>query len=124
MTHTTQATADTVVTAGAFTADGTSAYLIEFYSYSVIPGATAAGRNVSIQLFDGATAIGTLGIVQTPAAAATVVPVRAARRLVPANASKTYAVKAIVNAGTGTIDAGAGGSGVAMPGYIRITKVT
>lgn len=125
VTATTEATANTVVTAAALTFDGATPALVEFFSPDVAPDNAAAGRRIIFALYDGSSSIGFLGtgpysqVVGNPAD----VPVRVARRLTPAAATKTYSVRAFVSAGTATVSAGAGGAGVALPGYIRITKV-
>jgi hypothetical protein len=122
VTATTDATADTVVSSGAITYEAVP-HLIEFFVRAARPDSGAAGRNLNIALYDSTTSLGLIGLVQTPAAATMWVPVYAMRRLTPTAASHTYIVKAWVNAGTGNIDAGAGGAGVGMPGFIRITRV-
>jgi len=40
----------------------------------------------------------------------------------PASGAHTYAVKAFVSTGTLTINAGAGGSGNLVPGWLRVAK--
>ena len=121
ITAVSEATADTIVTSGAFTADGTSTYLVEFWAPDVI-AQTAAGRNVTFCLYQDGSSIGKLGTVQTPAAATTVFPCYYTRLLVPSQGSRTFSIRAFVNAGTGVVDGGAGGNGNQMPGYIRITR--
>jgi hypothetical protein len=69
-------------------------------------------------LFDGATSLGYLAFSLAAHGPATV-----KRRLTPSSGSHTYSVRAIVDAGTGRVQAGAGGVGVNMPAFIRITKV-
>lgn len=45
-------------------------------------------------------------------------------RLTPSNASHTYSIRGTRVSSNATVVAGAGGSGNAMPGFIRITRVT
>ena len=123
-TATTEGTADTVVTASAFTADGVSAYMVEFFTPAARPDTGAAGRSLSFWLYEDGSSIGRVGFMPTPAAASDLKPVFTPRRLVPSGASHTYSIRASVSAGTGAIDAGAGGAGNQPPGFIRIRKVT
>ena len=122
ITATTEGTANTVVTSDAVTYDGSTAILIDFFSYTA--GPPSGGNNtLQLWLYDGASSIGTLGQINiTNAAAANLKSLRLARRLTPSAASHTYSVRGSVNTGTGTVYAGAGGTGNAVPGYIRITK--
>lgn len=124
ITATTEATANTIVTASSFTADGTSAYLIEFFAPAVRPDTGAIGRILDLYLYEGSGSVGQLAQFRTPAAQSDNKPAFVACRLVPASGSRTYSVRGDVSAGTGVISAGAGGSGNLMPAYIRITKVT
>ena len=68
------------------------------------------------------SAIGTFGIVNSPASNSNNQPQNLRRRLTPSNASHTYSVRAFVSSGTGLIGAGAGGSGTAFPAFIRVWK--
>lgn len=124
-TATTEATANTIVTAGSFAADGSTAVVIEFYAFSVRPDLAAAGRTLSLYLFDdtggGAASIGRIGLFSDPAAVADNKPCHVLRRLVPSAATHTYSVRAAVSAGTGSVGAGAGGVGADMPGFVRVT---
>jgi len=124
ITNTTEGTANTIVTAAAFTADGVSAYFVEYFSADGIPSSGAAGRQLTFVLYLDGASIGQWGICITPAAANVSYPIRLARRTIPAAGSRTYSCRAFVSAGTGTVDAQTGGSGSIMPGYIRITKAT
>lgn len=124
VTATVEASSDTIVTAAAFTADGVSAYLITFSCPDAFPSSAAAGRNLRICLFQDGTTLGHIAVFQTPAAANSINPIERSTRLIPSAGSRTYSIRAFVNAGTGTVDAGTGGSGNLRPGYIRISKVT
>ena len=67
--------------------------------------------------------IGLMGLVRTPTTGNFDVPITVSRRLTPSNAAHTYSIRAFVSAGTGVANAGAGGSGNAMPTFMRIVKV-
>lgn len=121
---TTEATANTVVTANAVAFDGSTIAIIEFWAFSARPDNGAAIRNMSFYLYDGSSSIGRIGLVTTPAAQLDNKPVHLMRRLTPSNASHTYSIRAAVSAGTGSIGAGAGGNAADMPGFIRISKLT
>lgn len=124
VTQTVEASADTVVTAGAFTADGSSAYLIEFVPAYVNADNAGAGRSIKFWLFEDGSSIGSLGLHMAETATNNFSDFQGSRRMVPASGSRTYSIRATVSAGTGSVGAGAGGAGNYMPGYIRITKAT
>lgn len=122
ITATTDATAQTVVSSGAITYEAVP-HLIEFFSPFVLPDSAAASREVWLNLYDGATDLGRLGRVRSPAAAIMSAPATLPRRLTPTAASHTYIIKAWVNAGTGTVAAGVGGTATTLPGFIRIRRI-
>lgn len=119
---TAEASADTVVTGSAVTYDGSTAVVIEFFTPYARPAIDAAGRLLSIYLYDGSSSIGRMGAYITPAASNDSKPILLRRRLTPSAAAHTYSIRATINASTGGLNAGAGGSGADMPSYIRITK--
>jgi hypothetical protein len=122
-TATTEATANTVVTAAAVSFDGSTTVLIEFFAPYASPTNTA-GAYVFFVLYDGSSSIGLMGAIRTPSATGDhVVPVRLTHRLTPSNASHTYSIRAYVSSGTGEVVGGSGGTGNYVPGFIRITKV-
>jgi hypothetical protein len=121
VTATTEGTANAIVADSARTYEAVP-HLIEFFSISARPAPTAGAR-LDFGLFDSTTALGLITTLITPAAANMFVPVYAPIRLTPTAASHTYNVKAWVSTGTGTVSAGAGGAGLNMPGYLRITRV-
>lgn len=108
----------TVVTAAAFTPNGTDAYWIEFFSPQVQAG---SADTVEMDLYDGGTRLGTMGITALPATQSSF-PFLVKRIITPTNASHTYSVRAWRVTSTGIIIAGAGTSGTPMPGYILITS--
>lgn len=120
---TSEATADTVVTANAESFDGSTIAIIEFFAPR---GRPAASTNATIDyvLYDGSSSIGLLGRQHSAAASSANFAVYLVHRLTPSNASHTYSIRAFVSTGTGAVTGGAGGSGNIMPGYIRISKLT
>lgn len=121
VTATSEATANTVVTGAGVAYDGSTDVMIEFFSYAVQgPGSNGV---ISLVLYDGSSSIGTIAQINQPTVAgAFITPVLVARRLTPSAATHTYSVRAFVNTGSGSVYAGSGGVGNAMPGFIRITK--
>lgn len=118
---TTEATANTVATAAAFTANGSDAYVIEFTAAKAEPAQTAAASIIFV-LYDGASAIANsqIGVVQAYSATGLGgVPVNLRRRLVPSAAAHTYSVRAYRTVGNGVVRAA---SGTYAPLAIRITK--
>ncbi len=114
------ASAVTVVTATPITADGSTAYNIEFFSPNVNP---AANDFIGFALYQDGSPIGVLGSI----AASTTTgngdnnAEHLSRVFTPSAGTHTYAVKAYRNASNGTVSCNLGGSGVAFPCYIRIT---
>lgn len=125
VTGTTEAGATTIVTGTSITYDGNTAVIIEFFAPSVATPTAAASNYVQVWLYDGSSSIGSIGVVVTTAAAAENVSLRVARRLTPSNAAHAYGIRCSVPNTTGgpIVNAGAGGTGVYVPGYIRITAV-
>jgi hypothetical protein len=122
ITATSEATANTIVTAGAHTFNGTTIYLIEFFSPYATPG-SVINTTLAFYLYDGASSIGAIAAIGAEVTGASAyAPVYAARRLTPSAASHTYSVRARVTSGTGTVVGGAGGSGNDAPCFIRITR--
>ena len=105
---------NTIVTAPAFTADGTSFYIIEFYACRVEP--VAAGT-LYLMLFEGSTGLGVLSYISGSTRS-----VYVARRLTPTAGSHTYKVTGESAGGNSTVYAGPGGSGINTPAFIRILK--
>jgi hypothetical protein len=124
LTATAEATADTVVTGSSVAYDGSTPVIIEFFAPRIAPHATGS-HYVWVTLYDGSSSIGQWGLFQNPAASADGKPCLLSRRLTPSAASHTYSVRAYCGPGStsGTVYAGVGGSGAAMPAYIRITRV-
>lgn len=115
ITATTEGTAQTVLTSNAITLDGSTIVMIEFWAYASIKGTS----DTFIILVEDSTV---LGMTYT-AAAAPIGPTHMLRRRTPSAASHTYYAKAYVDAGTGTVAAGAGGAGNGLPCFLRVYKV-
>lgn len=121
---TSEATATTIVSAGAVTFDGTPVVL-EFFSPEVRGDTAAAADVIQFFIFDSATSQGMLGqwrVGQVTANAETWVYLR--RKFTPSAAAHTFSVTAATSATTGTplVLAGSGGVGNPLPSYVRITK--
>lgn len=123
ITATTEGTANSIVTGAGFTADGTSYYLVNFFSPQARPDTGAAGRRLTFVLLEGGTVIGQWGVLFDPAASNDSKPIFLSTRLQPSAGSRTYQCAAFVNAGTGAVVGGAGGTGTATPAYIMVTKL-
>lgn len=118
VSSTTEAAGTTVISCAAHTFDG-SAVVAEFFSPSILTG---LADGVTVLLFEGATQIGRLCHTQVGASTSQS-PGVGKLRFTPSAASHTYTVTAIrAGANSGTIKAGASGTGVFVPTYIRFTK--
>jgi hypothetical protein len=121
-TGTTAATAIDVVSAGAITFDGATTVDIEFYSYG-LSSPSAIGSTL-IDLWDASTDLGIMAQALNSAASTMVVPCLVRRTVTPSAGSHTYKARVWATSLAGAFaGAGAGGAGVVMPGYIKITKV-
>lgn len=122
ITATSEATANTIVTAAAHTFNGTTIYLIEFFAPYATSGGVANG-NMAFYLYDGSSSIGVISLISAEVTSMNAyVAIYGIRRLTPSAASHTYSVRARVSSGTGLVAAGAGGSGSDSPAFIRITR--
>jgi hypothetical protein len=122
ITATTEAAANTVVTANAVAFNGSTTVMIEFFSPSIATQATSSVF-VTCWLYDGSSSIGLIGRVRTTAAVAGAWALTGKRRLTPSNATHTYSIRAMTTSGTSTVEGGAGGTAANMPAFIRITRV-
>lgn len=119
---TTSATANTVVTAGAVTYDGSTIIIINFFAPICYFDST--DRRITFVLYDGSTELGQPGHLWGKGDAAdTRHPVNLSVRVTPSAASHTYSIRAYTAAGTQQISGASGASGNAYPGFIRQTKV-
>jgi hypothetical protein len=103
------------ITTAAYAFDGATPVMIQVQLHRLDRGTT----NIQAALYDGGVSIGLVGISATTGNGQ---PFRQERRITPTSGSHTYTVGAWVDAGTGAIIAGAGGSGANQPSFIRIVK--
>ena len=118
VTATTEATANSVIAASAITFDGATPILMEFFAPYATPGGAASLYSIWL---DGATSLG-YAAANISGSTAYMPGWNARKRFTPTNAAHTYSVAAFVGSGTGTISAGAGGTGAANPAWIKITR--
>lgn len=126
-TATTEAGADVVVTGNAVSYDGTTTVAIEFVAGTLRPAAVL-GAILRLWLFQDGASIGRLATFtgESTSGGGSVgayTACHAVRRLTPTAGSHTYSVRADVSTGTASIEAGAGGAGNNVPGFIRISRV-
>jgi hypothetical protein len=126
ITATTDATAQSVVSAGAVTFDGSTVALIQFFAPAATVDTTAA---IMVgNLYDGSTDLGRLWLANyVSAGGESVQPVSVFRRLTPSAAAHTYSVRCwctSVASGSSDVQAGAGGTATLLPGFIRITQAS
>jgi hypothetical protein len=120
VTATAEGSANTVLSAGALTFNGSTRVLIEFYSYQVQAG--VAGVTIVV-LYEDSTSIGRWGYVQNGGnTQAATESMYLKRFLTPASGTKTYSARAYRAVVDGVVNAGAGGSGNGMPMFIRVTS--
>lgn len=122
-TATTEGAANTVVTGSTISFDGSTTIMIEFFSWGSRPDSSGAGRTLTLYLFEDGVSVGLIGFMNTPAAGFDNKPLHLFRRRTPSAGNHTYSIRASVSTGTGLVGAGVGGSGNAVPGFIRIRKV-
>lgn len=117
---TTESAGTTVITAPAFTANGTDVYEIEFFCAGV---AVPPSASVFVSVFEGATQIGRIAVIGNPDSVASLtIPVKGKYRLTPTAASHTYVVTAHHATSAATFNCGSGGTAAYLPAYFRITK--
>jgi hypothetical protein len=113
-TATTEATANAAITLSAVTMDGATPVIVTFHAERVLQGTSW----ITPVLYDG-TSIGRWtkqGQITSSRG------LHLTRRLTPTAASHTYSTRFYVDAGTGSIEVGAGGSGNDMPAYMSLTR--
>ncbi len=108
----TEATGTTIITCAAHVFDG-SPVIAEFFCAVISPG---SGDFVLVSLFEGSTQIARFCRV------ASTDPGMGKVRFTPSAASHTYTVTGFRSTNNGTINAGAAGTAVYPPTFIRFTK--
>lgn len=120
VTATAEGSADLIVTLPAIDYEAVPHELF-FFSPRVTP--VASGVVLRFVLEDSTTVIGHLGRVEINASGTSAVPVHLPYRFTPTAASHTYNIRAYTASGTAAVEAGAGGSGTLLPGFIRVKRV-
>lgn len=122
VTATTEATANTIVDTGSLSYSG-APVMVECYVPQVqLP--TVLNSFCSFALWDGATNLGVLGGVLTPAAQVSdFALLLGKRKLTPSAGAHQYILKAHRDGGAGTVtvNAGNGGAGLFLPAFVRVT---
>lgn len=115
VTATTEGTSQTVISGNAVYYDGSRVKL----SFFVPKLSSSASLTVTFVVYRDSTVVGQVfgGTVNT-----TLQGGEFELFDTPATGAHTYAVKAFVSTGTLTVNAGAGGSGNLVPGWLRLTK--
>lgn len=121
ITATTEGTANAVVSGAGFTADGSSSYLVEFFSPAVHSNAST-GAHLRFVLLEASTVLGQAAGLDSVSVTTQTDAAYFARRVTPASGTRTYKVQAFELSGTAVVGAGTGGSGNNLPGYIMVTK--
>ena len=116
----TEASGTTVISCAAHTFDG-NPVIATFFCPDASP-ANAAGKDILVSLFEGATQIGRLAYILNPAASNLGLALVGILRFTPTAGSHTYTVTACRLGGSnGTLIAGSGGTGGWNPMFIRFT---
>lgn len=125
ITATTLATANTIVTGASVTYDGSTIVVIQWQAYAIGPPADGF---LTVCLYDGSTLLCAIDdLAGTVSGSTTWTGDKGSSgqlRLTPSAAAHQYSVRAAVNAGTGTVFAGAGTGGANAPCFMRIVKAT
>lgn len=113
-----------VVTAGAFTADGTSSYMVEFYAPFMANGGASVTAILKLRQ-NPAGANTDLGILSQITGASFQVPIHVMRKITPASGSQTFRITLDRTAGASepSVFGGAGGAGNYMPAFIRVRRI-
>lgn len=113
--------APTTIVSATVGGDGVTVMEIEFYAPEVDTGA-GVGDAIGLNLWD-VNDLGRLVECRTVGASAMFAPAYAKRRLTPTPGSHTYSVRGWQAGGAGNVQAGPGGAGNYLPGFIRISRV-
>lgn len=102
-----------------------SPVLVEFWCCYAQPASDLANRSLTISLFiDGSENQRYFAYIQTNTTGNSYRPVHLMLRTTPSAGVHTFAIKAYVSGGTGTIGAGPGGGGANdSPAFLRVSKI-
>jgi len=120
---TTEGTPTAIITGTAHTYENVG-YLFHFFTPELVAPSTTGGTVTVLLMQDGAS-IGRIAVVQNDITGGqTGVPVVGERKFTPSAASHTFSVSAFCSVTTGTpsVQAGAAGSGIIVPAFLRVTK--
>jgi len=119
ITATSEGTANTVKASNSVTYPGSVPVWVEFWAPYAEP--TTGSTNLVYVMLEDSTVIGLA--IQSSESATQRTACHLMFRRTPSNAAHTYTVKAYVGSGTGTIGAGAGGTGAYVNAWIRVVAV-
>lgn len=119
ITSTTAVGANVIIDGNPVTYDGVTKVQVQFGAYDV--NTAAAAKGTIIDVWDGATDLGRMGVGDSSAGQIAVV-FYASRILTPSAGAHTFHIKGWCDQAT-TIDSGAGGPGAVLPCWYRIVKV-
>ncbi len=123
LTSTTSTTSSTtIITGNAVTYDGSTRVKVEVFTPALVVG--ASNTEAALELFDGATDLGTLcEHYQNVLSTQVNVPGYGAVFITPTAASHTYSIKLVrvIGSGSVTVQVGSGGTLTEFPAWYRIT---
>lgn len=124
ITATSEATAQTIVTASAFTADGVSSVTIEINFTAW--GLSATSNTMWLVLYEGSSSIGLAWTSRSPIGALDSHGggLKIIRNFIPGAGSKTYSIRGFVDAGSGILAGDTGGDVRDLPFSIRILQLS
>jgi hypothetical protein len=123
ITATTEATSNTIVTAGSITANGTDEYVVIFYCAAVWAGA-AVGAQTRIVLFDngnpafGAGVSTVANVINTAAGTVLSEPIYISVPIIPTAAAHVFDWRGFRVTSNGTVNGTQ--AGVVIPGFIEV----
>ncbi len=121
---TTESSGTTIISAAAHLFDG-GPVVAEFFGFLLPANVAAVEDFLAVSLFEGATQISRLAILDLFAASLIEAAIGGRYRFTPTAGLHTYTVTAFVNSTSGTpkVIAGSGGTAGNPPAFIRFTKV-
>lgn len=111
-----------IVTAPSLTFDGLTSVWIEAYIGDVQPDIAAAGRRITVGIYDNGVVSRVFGFFYGQVAGVTLIGTPYGKfKLTPSAGAHVYTIGSYVSAGTGIIGTGPGG-GADVPAWLRVTK--